>query len=62
VWSQHPQGRLVPNTTELKDWDWADKKFLNYYLCEHVKMFYYERHYFDPVFYPAEEWWSFRKI
>lgn len=58
----HPLGTLIPNHTNLANWTWADKEFLNWYICEHLKVSYIENHIFDPTFYPVDEWWDYRRV
>lgn len=35
---------------------------MNYFICKHNKVFYQEVHFFDPTFYPVDEWKSYRDI
>jgi hypothetical protein len=39
--------KLVPNS--YKDFDWADKQFLEMYLCYNMRFFYREQNYWDPI-------------
>jgi hypothetical protein len=56
---KHPEKRLVP--AKFEDFNWADHEFLRFYICDNIKMEYWERQLFDPTFYPAE-WDEYREL
>lgn len=42
VMGKHPLGQMLPETNNITEWSWADKKFINSYICNHVKARYHE--------------------
>ncbi len=34
------------------EWDWADQEYVQWYICNHTKMFFQHQNHFDPVGYP----------
>lgn len=57
---KHPLGKeVLPNTKNYAEFDWADKKYFEWFLCEHAKVVYKETMFFNPANYPAE--WYYRK-
>lgn len=43
----------------FNDFNWADHEFLRSFLCDHIKVEYWENQLFDPVNYPAE--WNVKR-
>jgi hypothetical protein len=58
----HPLGTKIPRSNDLKEWSWADKQFLNFFICDNMRVKYEEMHLFDPTFYPVESWTEHRQV
>lgn len=55
----HPTNKIVP--VKYSDFDWADKAFLNWWVCESIICYYGELQSFDPTYY-ADVWFEARRI
>ena len=44
---QHPKGQIVP--IDHAKWDWADKEYAQWFICNHTKIFFQYAEFYDPV-------------
>lgn len=62
VMKHHPLGLAVSKSNDYKEWSWADKQFMNFFICHHIQVLYKEEHEFDPTFYPIDYWDQIREV